>query len=77
VTDVFFPDVSGKGGDSEGVVATWFVSDGEQVAEGGLLAEVAVDKVNVEITAPAGGTLRVLVAEGQTARQGAVIARLD
>lgn len=76
MTEVLFPDVSGKGSGSEGVVATWFVAEGEQVAEGDLLAEVAVDKVSVEIPAPAAGTVRVLVAEGQTARQGAVIAHI-
>ncbi len=77
MTDVPFPLMSGKGPDAEGVVATWFVADGEQVTGGDLLAEVAVDKVNVEVTAPASGTVRLLVEEGGTAKQGTVIARID
>jgi pyruvate/2-oxoglutarate dehydrogenase complex dihydrolipoamide acyltransferase (E2) component len=77
VTDVPFPVLSTKDPDAEGVLASWFVADGEQVAEGDLLAEVAVDKVDMEITAPAAGTVRLLVPEGEVARQGTVIARLD
>ena len=77
MTDIPFPSVSAKDPDAEGVLATWFVADGEQVEEGELLAEVAVDKVDVEVTAPAAGTVRLLVAEGEAAKQGMVIARLD
>ena len=77
MTDVPFPVVSAKDPDAEGILATWFVADGEQVSEGDLLAEVAVDKVDMEITAPAAGTIRLLVNEGEAARQGSVIARLD
>ena len=36
-----------------------------------------MDKVDVEVTAPAAGTVRLLVAEGEAAKQGMVIARLD
>ena len=76
MTDVPFPALSAKDPDADGVLATWFVADGEQVKEGDLLAEVAVDKVDVEVTAPAAGTIRLLVAEGAVAKQGTVIARL-
>lgn len=62
--------------DAEGVVSTWFVNDGETVAAGQLLAEVAVDKVDQEVLAPASGTIAVAVAEGSVARQGAVIATI-
>jgi len=77
MTDVPFPAVSAKDPGAEGVVATWFVADGQQVSEGDLLAEVAVDKVDVEVTSPAAGTVRLLVGEGDVAKQGTVIARLD
>ncbi|PXY22638.1 biotin/lipoyl-containing protein [Prauserella muralis] len=77
MTEVAFPAVSAKDPDAEGVVATWFVADGEQVSEGDLLAEVAVDKVDVEVPAPASGVVRLLVKEGDVLRQGSLIARID
>lgn len=75
MTDVAFPQLS-KETEGEGVVATWFVEDGEQVAEGQLVAEVAVDKVDVEVLAPVAGTITLLVAENEATKQGAIIARI-
>jgi pyruvate/2-oxoglutarate dehydrogenase complex dihydrolipoamide acyltransferase (E2) component len=77
VTEVFFPQLSEKDPIAEGVLATWFVSDGDQVASGQLLGEVMVDKVSAEVVAPATGYFHLLVAEGQIAQQGDVIARVD
>jgi pyruvate/2-oxoglutarate dehydrogenase complex dihydrolipoamide acyltransferase (E2) component len=77
VADVFFPQLSEKDPTVEGVLATWFVSDGDQVASGQLLGEVMVDKVSAEVIAPAAGHIRLLVAEEQIARQGDVIAHVD
>jgi pyruvate/2-oxoglutarate dehydrogenase complex dihydrolipoamide acyltransferase (E2) component len=77
VADVLFPQLSEEEPTAEGVLATWFVSDGEQVASGQLLGEVMVDKVSGEVVAPAAGHIRLLVAEEQAARQGDVIARVD
>ena len=77
MTDVRFPQLSEEQPDAEGVLATWFVSDGDQVASGQLLGEVMVEKVSGEVLAPAAGRVRLLVAEDQTARQGVVIARVE
>jgi len=77
MSEVVFPRLSENEPDAEGVLATWFVSDGDQVAGGQLLAEVMVEKVSGEVLAPAAGRVRLLVAEDQTARQGEVIARVD
>jgi len=77
MADVLFPRLSEKEPDAEGVLATWFVSDGDQVASGQLLAEVMVEKVSGEVLAPAAGQVRLLVGEDQTARQGEVIARVN
>jgi pyruvate/2-oxoglutarate dehydrogenase complex dihydrolipoamide acyltransferase (E2) component len=76
MADVLFPRLSEKEPDAEGVLATWFVSDGDRVASGQLLAEVMVEKVSGEVLAPAAGQVRLLVGEDQTARQGEVIARV-
>jgi pyruvate/2-oxoglutarate dehydrogenase complex dihydrolipoamide acyltransferase (E2) component len=77
VTDVRFPQLSEEQPDAEGVLATWFVGDGDQVARGQLLGEVMVEKVSGEVLAPAAGRVRLLVAEDQTARQNEVIARVE
>ncbi|MHB1008454.1 MAG: biotin/lipoyl-containing protein [Propionibacteriaceae bacterium] len=76
MTDVLFPPLSQQRPDAEGVVATWFVVDGQQVTEGQLLAEVQVDKVSAEVPSPAAGVVHLLVAEDSTANQGTPIARI-
>lgn len=77
MADVRFPELSKEEPDAEGVLATWFVSDGDQVAGGQLLGEVMVDKASGDVLAPAAGRVRLLVAEEQVARQGTVIATVE
>ena len=77
MTDVRFPQLSQEQPDAKGVLATWFVGDGDQVASGQLLGEVMVEKVSGGVLAPAAGRVRLLVAEDQTARQNEVIARVE
>lgn len=74
---MLFPRLSEQEPTAEGVLATWFVSDGDQVAGGQLLGEVMVEKVSGEVIAPTSGRVRLLVSEDQTARQGEVIAQVD
>ena len=76
MADVLFPRLSEEEPTAEGVLATWFVGDGEQVASGQLLGEVMVEKVSGEVVAPTSGRVRLLVSEDQTARQGDVIAEV-
>jgi pyruvate/2-oxoglutarate dehydrogenase complex dihydrolipoamide acyltransferase (E2) component len=73
MTDVPFPALSKETPDAEGVLATWFVSDGATVTADQLLAEVQVDKVSAEVPAPVGGVVRLLVAEEETVTQGSPI----
>ena len=77
MADVLFPRLSEQEPAAEGVLATWFVSDGDQVAGGQLLGEVMVEKVSGEVVAPTSGRVRLLVSEDQTVRQGEVIAQVD
>jgi len=74
---VLFPPLSKEEPDAEGVLATWFVSEGSTVLPDQLLAEVQVDKVAAEVPAPAAGVVHLLVDEGAAVRQGAPIARID
>lgn len=41
----------------EGVVVNWFVSGGRAVEEGDSLCEIQVEKVSVDVLAPASGEL--------------------
>ncbi len=77
MTDVPFPALSKERPDAEGVLATWFVSDGATVTADQLLAEVQVDKVSADVPAPVGGVVRLLVAEEATVTQGSPIARIE
>jgi len=43
--------------DSEAVITSWLVSDGASVAEGQLIAEIMVEKVQHEVKAPGAGTI--------------------
>ncbi|MDP5227693.1 MULTISPECIES: lipoyl domain-containing protein [Arthrobacter] len=73
--EVLFPQLSGDGG-AAGVVATWYVGTGEPVTAGQLIADVAVEKVDAEVLAPASGILTQLVAEEAEAAEGSVIATI-
>lgn len=77
MTDVSFPSLSQDRPTAEGVVSTWFVNEGQAVAEGQLLAEVQVDKVAVEVPAPVGGIIHLLVAEDSAVNQGSPIATIE
>ena len=59
---------------TEGEVARWLVTEGQEVAEDDPLVEVQTDKATVEIPSPYAGTvLRILVGEGEVAPVGAVL----
>lgn len=77
MTAIPFPELDETKADAEGVLATWYVADGDKVISGQLLADVQVDKVDAEVVAPAAGTVRLLVAEGDAVPQGVAIARIE
>ena len=76
-TEVLFPVMSTDDPETEGVVGTWFVNDGEAVVAGQVIAEVQVDKVSQDVEAPVAGVLRQVVAEGVGVRQGEPLASID
>lgn len=77
MTEVVFPALSKENEHASGVVATWYVADGEPVVVGQVLADVQLDKVDVEVPAPVAGTVRLAVAEGEEVVQGVTIATID
>ncbi len=59
---------------TEGEVARWLVSEGQEVAEDDPLVEIQTDKTTVEIPSPAAGIVSsILVAEGEVAAVGTVL----
>jgi pyruvate/2-oxoglutarate dehydrogenase complex dihydrolipoamide acyltransferase (E2) component len=51
---------------TEGEVARWLVTEGQEIAEDDPLVEIQTDKATVEVPSPYGGTvLGILVAEGE------------
>jgi len=59
---------------TEGEVARWLVSEGQEIAEDDPLVEIQTDKATVEIPSPYAGTvLKILVAEGEVAPVGTVL----
>jgi 2-oxoglutarate dehydrogenase E1 component len=62
---------------TEGTLLEWHVEVGSPVADGDTIVEISTDKVDVELPAPASGTITELLAEeGATVTVGQVIARM-
>jgi pyruvate dehydrogenase E2 component (dihydrolipoamide acetyltransferase) len=59
---------------TEGEIARWLVSEGDEIKEDDPLVEIATDKTTVEIPSPAGGVVsQILVGEGDVVPVGTVI----
>jgi len=59
---------------TEGEIARWLVSEGQEIAEDDPLVEIATDKTTVEIPSPAAGTVsRILVGEGEVVPVGTLL----
>ena len=59
---------------TEGEIARWLVTEGQELAEDDPLVEIATDKTTVEIPSPAAGTVtKILVAEGEVVPVGTVL----
>jgi len=73
--EVIVPN-DGWEGDAPGAVSVWFYSDGQQVAQDSLLAEVMVEKATVEIHAPAAGRLHIRISADGLVHKGDVLATI-
>ncbi len=59
---------------TEGEIARWLVSEGQEVSEDDPLVEIQTDKTTVEIPSPAAGkVVRILVQEGEVVPVGTVL----
>jgi 2-oxoglutarate dehydrogenase E2 component (dihydrolipoamide succinyltransferase) len=57
-------------------VASWRKRDGDRVEKGELLVSLETDKVANDLEAPVGGTLQILVGEGEEVEIGRVIGKI-
>jgi 2-oxoglutarate dehydrogenase E2 component (dihydrolipoamide succinyltransferase) len=75
MVDVIVPTEQSEG--TESVISLWFKSVGDKVVENEPLLEVSTDKVNVEIAAPASGTLaEILKTDGDKIEPGDLVGRI-
>ncbi len=62
---------------TEGTILEWSVKVGDTVSDGDTIVEISTDKVDMELPAPAAGTItEILAEEGATVGVGEVIARM-
>ncbi len=72
--------VTPTGGESvtEGTILEWSVKVGDAVSAGDTVVEISTDKVDMELPAPASGTItEILAQEGETVNVGQVIGRMS
>jgi len=72
--------VTPTGGESvtEGTILEWSVKVGDEVSDGDTVVEISTDKVDMELPAPASGTImEILAADGDTVNVGQVIGRMS
>ena len=63
--------------DDEGVIFSWVYGDGAVVEEGRLVAELTVEKAQLELNAPASGRLKILAPAETVVRKGTVIGKIE
>ncbi|MAY42791.1 MULTISPECIES: lipoyl domain-containing protein [unclassified Neptuniibacter] len=62
--------------DSEAVITSWLSSEGADVAEGDVIAELMVEKIQYELLAPAAGTLNIISDADEVVEKGHKVATI-
>lgn len=65
------------GEDQEGVLVTWLFQSGSTVESGAVVAEVMLEKVEMEVVAPASGKLSILVEADGVVAAGTVLGQIE
>jgi len=63
--------------EDEGVLFLWVYPDGSVIEKGKLIAEITVEKAQLELTAPASGRLKILVAPETIIKKGQVLGTIE
>ncbi len=77
MTNITVPEGLCSGVEQSASIANWIYSDGAQVKQGEIVAELMVEKATIEIVAPASGTLRIAVEPEVPVGTGAVLATIE
>jgi pyruvate/2-oxoglutarate dehydrogenase complex dihydrolipoamide acyltransferase (E2) component len=77
MTDVIVPPDLWDEDDKTGSIVLWLYPDGARVEQGQLIAEILVEKVTLELEAPASGTLKIKVAPEVVVNKGDVVATIE
>lgn len=59
--------------DTEAVITTWLVSDGNSVSKDELVAEVMAEKIQYEVVSPSDGVLSIQSPEDTVVNKGDII----
>lgn len=76
MTDILIPDDLWEGDPDEAVIATWLYADGAQVSSGSVVAQLMVEKAQLDLPAPASGQLHILAAAETVVHRGTCVARV-
>jgi pyruvate/2-oxoglutarate dehydrogenase complex dihydrolipoamide acyltransferase (E2) component len=76
-TEVIIPTDMWAEDDKTGSIVIWLYKDGASVKQGDLIAEVLVEKVTLELEAPASGTLRIKVEPEVVVNKGDLVAVIE
>ncbi|WP_010322073.1 biotin/lipoyl-containing protein [Marinobacterium stanieri] len=63
--------------DSEAVITSWLVSEGANVEDGEMIAELMVQKIQHELHAPASGVLTILKDVDDVVSKGDLVATIE
>lgn len=77
MTPVIIPHDLWDEDDKTGSIVVWLYKDGAEVKEGDLIAEVLVEKVTLELVAPASGRLRIKVEPEVVVNKGDEVAVIE
>lgn len=61
---------------TEGTISEWKVEDGSKVEKGQIIMEIETEKLTNDIEAPATGTLKIIVPQGEDAACGDEVAEI-
>ena len=73
--DIVVPDVMLENDDC--VVQEWWFDEGEIVEEGIVIVDVMVEKVSIEVPAPASGRLKILVQAEEEVGETGLIGKIE
>ena len=76
-TDVTSPEDLWEEDSETGSTLMWLHDDGSWVTRGQVIAEVLVEKVTLELEAPASGTLRIQAQPESVVNRGDVVAVIE